>query len=230
MRWIITSIIALVAGFAGAAAWDYSGLGSDRLRADLIAQPEWLPEAMNEYQAMQMAEQIAPLRAELEAPYPGAVLGNPEGTITLVEFSDYACGYCRQSLADVNALIAANSDLKVVVREYPILSAGSADAARMALAAADQGRFSEFHNAMFAQDGVSMDAIEAAAVAAGVDLAAARAAIETGQYEGQLQNNVFLGQTMRLSGTPAFIVGNEVMNGAVGAERIGEAIAEARDS
>lgn len=230
MRWIITSIIALVAGFAGAAAWDYSGLGSDRLRADLIAQPEWLPEAMNEYQAMQMAEQIAPLRAELEAPYPGAVLGNPEGTITLVEFSDYACGYCRQSLADVNALIAANSDLKVVVREYPILSAGSADAARMALAAADQGRFSEFHNAMFAQDGVSMDAIEAAAVAAGVDLAAARAAIETGQYEDQLQNNVFLGQTMRLSGTPAFIVGNEVMNGAVGAERIGEAIAEARDS
>ncbi|KLI64688.1 DsbA family protein [Aurantiacibacter marinus] len=230
MRWIITTIVALVAGFAGAAAWDYSGFGSDRMRADLIAQPDWLPEAMNEYQALQMAEQIAPLRAELEAPYPGAVLGNPEGAITLVEFSDYACGYCRQTLADVNALIAANPDLKVVVREYPILSAGSADAARMALAAADQGRFEEFHNAMFAQDGPSMDGITAAATAAGVDLAAAQTAIEAGQYESQLQNNVFLGQTMRLSGTPAFVVGNQVLNGAVGAERIGEAIAEARDS
>lgn len=230
MRWIITTVIALVAGFAGAAAWDYSGLGSDRLRADLIEQPDWLPEAMNEYQALQMEEQIAPLRAELEAPYPGAVLGNPEGTVTLVEFSDYACGYCRQTLADVNTLIAANPDLKVVVREYPILSAGSADAARMALAAADQGRFAEFHNAMFAQDGPSADSITAAATAAGVDLAAAQAAIEAGQFEAQLQNNVFLGQTMRLSGTPAFIVGDQVLNGAIGADRIGEAIAEARDS
>jgi len=230
MRWIITAIIALVAGFAGAAAWDYSGLGSDRLRADLISQPEWLPEAMNEYQAMQMAEQIAPLRAELEAPYPGAVLGNPDGAVTLIEFSDYACGYCRQTLADVNTLIAANPDLKVVIREYPILSAGSADASRMALAAADQGRFEEFHNAMFAQDGVGMDAIEAAAAAAGLDLAVARAAIDAGEYEPQLQNNVFLGQTLRLAGTPAFIIGDEVMNGAVGADRIGEAIAEARDS
>ena len=230
MRWIITAIIALVAGFAGAAAWDYSGLGSARLRANLIAEPEWLPEAMNEYQAIQMAEQIAPLRAELETPYPGAILGNPQGSITLVEFSDYACGYCRQSLADVNAVIAANPDLKVVVREYPILSAGSADAARMALAAADQDRFAAFHNAMFAQDGVNTETIEAAAAQAGIDLTLARTAIEAGRYESQLQNNVFLGQSMRLSGTPAFIIGDEVLNGAVGAERIGEAIAEARDS
>ncbi len=230
MRWIITTIIALVAGFAGAAAWDFSGLGSERMRDDLIAEPDWLPEAMNEYQALQMAEQIAPLRAELETPYPGAVLGNPQGSITLVEFADYACGYCRQSLADVNALVAANSDLKVVIREYPILSAGSADAARMALAAADQGRFEAFHNAMYAQDGVDAASIEAAATAAGVDLAAAQTAIAAGQYESQLQNNVFLGQTMRLSGTPAFIVGDRVLNGAVGAEQIGDAIAEARDS
>ena len=230
MRWIITSIIALVAGFAGAAAWDYSGLGSDRMRADLISQPDWLPEAMNEYQALQMAEQIAPLRVELEAPYPGAVLGNPEGAVTLVEFSDYACGYCRQTLADVNAVIASNPDLKVVIREYPVLSEGSANAARMALAAADQGRFAEFHEAMFAQDGPSPDGIAAAATAAGVDLAAAQAAIEAGQYEPHLQNNVFLGQTMRLAGTPAFIIGDRVLNGAVGEDEIADAVAEARDS
>jgi len=230
MRWIITAIIALVAGFSGAAAWEYSGFGSERLRADLIADPEWLPEAMNEYQALQIAEQLAPLRPELETPYPGAVLGNPEGSITLVEFTDYACGYCRQSLPDVIALIADNPDLKVVVREYPILSAGSADAARMALAAADQGRFEEFHNAMFAQDGPSPEGIEAAAIAAGVDLAQARTAIEAGEFESQLQNNVFLGQTMRLGGTPSWIVGDQVMEGAVERSRLEAAVAEARDS
>jgi len=230
MRWIITGIIALVAGFAGAAAWDYSGMGSERLRTDLVSEPMWLADALAEYQSVMMAEQIAPLRAELQTPYPGAILGNPEGNVTLVEFSDYACGYCRQSLSDVNALIAANPDLKVVIREYPILSAGSADAARMALAAAEQGRFEAFHNAMFAQDGVNGETIEAAAAQAGIDLVQARASIEAGQYESELQNNIFLGQSMQLSGTPAFIVGDQIMNGAVGAERIGEAIAEARDS
>ncbi|MDE1468206.1 DsbA family protein [Aurantiacibacter sp. D1-12] len=226
----ITAAIALVAGFAGAAAWDFSGLGPDRTRDYLMTNPEVLPEAMAELQRRDMMERVEPLRDELELAYPGAVLGNPEGSVTLVEFSDYACGYCRQSLADINALVALHPDLKVVIREYPVLSAGSADAARMALAAADQGKFEEFHNAMFAQDGPSAEAIEAAALEAGVDLAAARNGIEAGIYETQLQNNVFLGQTLRIRGTPAFIVGKQVFDGAVGMDRIGEAIADARES
>lgn len=228
--YLVTAAIAIVAGFAGAAAWDFSGLGPDRTRDYLMAHPEVLPEAINELQRRDMSARVEPVRGELETPYPGAVLGNPQGSITLVEFSDYACGYCRQSLADVQQLIAANPDLRVVIREYPILSAGSADAARMALAAADQGKYEAFHDAMFAQEGPSPEGIEAAATAAGVDLATARAAIEAGLYEQQLQNNVFLGQTMQLGGTPAFIVGDQVLNGAVGAAQIGAAIAAARDS
>ncbi len=230
MRWIITAVIALVAGFAGAAAWDYAGLGPDNTRDYLMANPEVLPEAMQELQRRDMVARIGPLRGELEEPFPGAVLGNPQGSVTLVEFSDYACGFCRQSLADVQALIAANPDLRVVIREYPILSEGSADAARMALAAAEQGKFAAFHNAMFAQDGLSPEGIQVAATAAGIDLALASTAIESGRFEAQLQNNVFLGQSMQLSGTPAWIVGDEVLNGAVGAARIGEAIAAARES
>ncbi|RJY09517.1 DsbA family protein [Aurantiacibacter aquimixticola] len=230
MRWIVTALIALVAGFAGAAAFSYSGLGPDGTRDYLMANPEVLPEAMAELQRRDTMARIEPIRSELETPYPGAVLGNPDGTITLVEFSDYACGYCRQSLADVNALIAANPDLRVVIREYPVLSDGSVDAARMALAAADQGKFEAFHNAMFAQDALGAGNIETAAQVAGLDLEQARARIDAGAYDTQLQNNVFLGQNMRLSGTPAFIVGDEVLNGAVGAEMIGDAIAEARDS
>ncbi|WAT17125.1 DsbA family protein [Aurantiacibacter sp. MUD11] len=230
MRWIATIVIALIAGFAGAAAWDYSGLGPDRTREALLANPEILPEAMDELRRRDMLARIEPLRSELEEPFPGAVLGNPNGEITLVEFTDYACTYCRQSLDHVNQLIAANPDVKVVIREYPILTAGSADAARMALAAAEQGRYEQFHNAMFAAENLSAENIERAALQSGMDVARARRAIEMGLFETQLQNNVFLAQNMGITGTPAWIVGNQVLSGAVGPEVIGAAIAEARDS
>ena len=230
MRWIAMTAIALVAGFAGAAAWDFAGLGPDRTREALMANPEILPEAIEELQRREMLARIEPVRGELEAPFPGAILGNPNGEIALVEFSDYACGYCRMSVAHVNQLIAANPDLKVVIREYPILSAGSADAARMALAAAQQGRFEEFHNAMFSFENLTPENIERAAQQAGMDMARARAAIESGAFENQLQNNVFLARNMGISGTPAWIVGNQVFSGAVGPEALSDAIAEARDS
>ncbi len=230
MRWFATVLIALIAGFAGAAIFSLSGLADSQTREYLLANPEVLPEAMDELQRRDMLARIEPLRSELEAPFPGAVLGNPQGTVTLVEFTDYACSFCRSSLADVNRLIAENPDLRVVIREYPILTAESADAARMALAAAQQGRFEEFHLAMFAQGQVTPETIEAAAVEAGLDLPQARSAIATGIFDAQLQNNVFLARNLGISGTPAWIVGDRALNGAVGADAIGRAIAEARDS
>ena len=230
MRWIATIVVSLVAGFAGAALFALTGLADRQTEAYLMSNPEVLPEAMAELQRRETLERIEPMRAGLEAPFPGAVLGNPQGTITLVEFTDYACTYCRQSVADVTALIAANPDLKVVVREYPILSAESADAARMALAAAQQGRFEAFHNAMFAAGQLTPESIADAASQAGVDLARAQTAINAGLFEGQLQNNVFLAQNLGITGTPAWIVGDRALNGAVGREAIGRAIAEARES
>lgn len=230
MRWILTVVIACAAGFAGAGLWQLAGLGTNPTREYLLANPEVLPEAMDVLNRRETLARIEPLRDELEEPFPGAVLGNPDGAITLVEFSDYACTYCRRSLDDVNAVIADNPDLKVVIREYPILSADSADAARMALAAAQQGRFEAFHEAMFAKDNPSAETIEAAALEAGLDLALARAAIARGDFEGQLQNNIFLAQNLGFTGTPSWIVGDRVLNGAVGRESIARAIEEARDS
>ncbi|MEO5706884.1 MAG: DsbA family protein [Alteraurantiacibacter sp.] len=230
MRWIITIAVSLFAGFSGAALFALTGLADMQTRSYLLANPEVLPEAMDELQRRDMQERIAPVRAELETAFPGAVLGNPNGTVTLVEFTDYACTYCRQSVADVAALIAANPDLKVVIREYPILAPESADAARMALAAAQQGKFAVFHDAMFAAGQVTSATIEASAISAGVDLAAARAAIASGRFEAQLQNNVFMAQNLGLTGTPSWIVGDRALNGAVGAEAIGRAIASAREA
>ena len=129
MRWFATIALALLAGFSGAALWELTGMGGHQTRDYLMENPEVLTDAAEELNRRQMASAIEPLRAELETPFPGAILGNPAGAVTLVKFTDYACGYCRQSHADVLALVAANPDLKVVVRDYPVLSPGSVDAA-----------------------------------------------------------------------------------------------------
>ncbi|OYW47094.1 MAG: hypothetical protein B7Z08_07590 [Sphingomonadales bacterium 32-68-7] len=222
--------IALPAGFAGAALWDLSGLGQPTTREYLLAHPEVLPEAMDVLEQREQARRIEPMRAELEQPFPGAVLGNPRGSVTLVEFSDYACVYCRQSLADVTALIAANPDLRVVIREYPVLHPDSVTAARMALAAAQQGRYQAFHDAMFRLGTPSAETVEAAARAAGVDLARAEAAIARGEFDAQLQANIAMAEVLGITGTPGWVVGDRVLNGAQGQERIGQAIDEARAS
>jgi protein-disulfide isomerase len=230
MRWLLTFIVALFAGLAGAALWDVTGLGDRATRQYLLANPEVLPEAMEVLQQREQQAAIGPLRGELETPFPGAVLGNPNGSVTLVEFSDYSCGYCRQSVADVNALIAANPDLRVVVREYPILSNESVDAARMALAAAQQGRFAAFHDAMFRVGPPSAESIEAAATEAGIDLPRANAAIASGAFDMHLQSNAMLASRLGISGTPGWVVGDRLLNGAVGREAMGEAVEEARAS
>jgi protein-disulfide isomerase len=230
MRWFFTVLIALAAGFAGSALWDVTGLGDRATRAYLLANPEVLPEAMQVLQQREQLARIGPMRGALETPFPGAVLGNPAGTVTLVEFTDYACTYCRQSLADVDALIAANPDLKVVMREYPILSPESVDAARMALAAAQQGRYVKFHAAMYRLGPPTAQAIEAAATEAGVDLAQARSAIDSGAFESQLRGNAAMANQLGISGTPGWVIGDQALNGAVGRKALGEAIEAARQS
>jgi protein-disulfide isomerase len=130
----------------------------------------------------------------------------------------------------VNALIAANPDLRVVVREYPILSNESVDAARMALAAAQQGRFAAFHDAMFRVGPPSAESIEAAATEAGIDLPRANAAIASGAFDMHLQSNAMLASRLGISGTPGWVVGDRLLNGAVGREAMGEAVEEARAS
>lgn len=230
MRWLLTFVLALAGGFAGAAVWDVSGLGNRSTREYLLANPEVLPEAMNVLQQREQQARVGPLRAELEQPFPGAVLGNPAGKVTLVEFSDYACTYCRQSVADVASLIATNPDLRVVIREYPILSPESVDAARMALAAAQQGKFAQFHEAMYQLGPPNAGTIDAAASQVGMDLAKAKAAIASGQFDPHLQNNAMLAQQLGISGTPGWVAGNQMLNGALGRQALGQAIKEARES
>jgi protein-disulfide isomerase len=218
-------------GFGGSWLWQASmgRAATEQVVHDyLLEHPEVLPEAIDRLQAKQLLARIAPVRGALETAYPGAVLGNPKGRVTLVEFSDYACPYCRMSVNDVQELIAANADLRIVIREEPVLSPGSVDAARMALAAADQGLYAAFHQAMFAKDGPSPKAIDAAASEAGVDLAKARSDIAAGKYEAELASNTGMAQSIGFSGTPAWVIGDKAFSGAVGKQSLADAIARAR--
>lgn len=218
--------IVLLAGVAG---WLGARMAMDgAVRSALLENPEIIPQAMQNLQEREASSALADVRGDVERAFPGAVLGNPQGTVTLVEFTDFACGYCRRAVEDVEALIAANPELKVVVRELPILSPQSADAARMGLAAAAQGRYPAFHRAMFAAGQPSPEAIEAAARAAGLDMAAARTFAQSDEVERELTRNVELARTLGFSGTPSWVVGDRVIGGAVGEEALAEAIAEAQ--
>ena len=212
------------AGIDGAERAAIEGLVHDYI----LAHPEILPEAMNRLQANGAAKQIAAQRDRIETPFAGAVLGNPQGAITLVQFTDYACGYCRQSVADIAALVAAHPDLRVVVRELPILSRESEQAARMALYAAGQGRYAAFHEAMFSGEKPTASSIAIAARTAGIDAPPADTVLASAAVTNELAGNVALAKELGITGTPAWIVGNRLLIGAVGRQALETAIAETR--
>ena len=241
LGFLARAIALVVAGAIGGWWWQSRAAGpaanlaaSDRaaieqvVREYILAHPEILPEAMENLQKRESAKQLSGVRKDIENPYPGAVLGNPAGKVTLVEFSDFACTYCRQSLADVESLIAANADLRVVIRELPILSPDSATAARWALAAADQGKFAAFHKAMFLAGRPNAQTIEAAARAAGLDLERAKRSLADPRIEAELERNIGFARQLGFNGTPSWVIGEQIFAGAIGKDALAKAIADAR--
>lgn len=194
----------------------------------LLAHPEVLPEAMDRLRDKETQKQLAGIGGKLYEAYPGAVMGNPQGTVTLVAFSDFACGYCRQSEPALAALIAENPDLKVVVRHLPIIAPTSPAAAAMGLAAAEQGKYSAFHSAMFSAGRTDPASVEAAARLAGLDLDRARAAAVQPKVQAELEANVGFARTLGFNGTPVWIAGDQILQGAVGKDALTQAVAKAR--
>lgn len=221
---LLTALLALVFGFAGAALWSLSGLGNDRVRQYLVANPEVLPEMAGALQQRDSAGRLAEVATEVGTAFPGAVLGNPQGSRTLIKFTDYGCTYCRVAEADVQRLIADNPDLRVVVREWPIFD-GSEEAARMALAAAAQGRYAQFYTAMFELGPPSPATVEAAARQAGLDLEEARRFAASDAVKVELAQNMALAQQLGFTGTPSWVSGAQIFQGAVGYEALAKAVA-----
>lgn len=195
---------------------------NEAVRQALLEHPEILPEAMDRLRQKETARALESAGSGLSQPYPGAVLGNPNGSRVLVEFTDYACTYCRRSLPDVQALIAADPQLKVVTRELPILGPGSVAAARVALLAARQGKYAAFHDAMFALGPPTEASITAAARKVGIDTGPL--AKPDPQIEAELARNIDFARQLGISGTPAWIAGDQVLSGAIGREALAQAL------
>lgn len=217
---LLTALTALVFGFLGAAIWSYAGLADNRTRSFLLANPDMLPQMVEAYEAQEAEKRLAEMGDEVFTPFPGVVLGNPQGTKVLVEFTDYNCPYCEASLKDVNRLVAEDPNLKVVVREWPIFE-GSDVASRMALAAGLQGKYRAFHDAMF-----ELGDVNAAARAAGLDMARAEADAASDAVTAEIANNLELARALGFTGTPAWIAGRKPIGGAVGYEKLKAALDE----
>ena len=220
---LLTALIALVFGFAGAGLWSLSGLGEQRTRAWLVANPDILPDMAAALQRREAEARLAEVGGEVTRPFPGAVLGNPSGTRTLVKFTDYGCTYCRASEADVRKLIAADPGLRIVIREWPIFD-GSEDAARMALAAAEQGRYPAFYKAMFAGAQPSPASVARAAAVAGLDMTRARAFAASDAVAAELAQNMQLARTLGFTGTPSWVAEGQILEGAVGYDKLKQAL------
>ncbi len=191
----------------------------------ILENPEILPEAIRRLEQKQISGLLGQVRDELQTPFYGALGGNPNGDVTLVVFFDYRCPYCHQAKAKIDALIAADSRLRVVYRDYPILDApGSQPMSRMAaalsLAAARQNKYVAFHDALFAMPGpMTQEALVRAARAARLDERAAVASTSTKDVNEAINRNLELGRLLGISGTPAYVIGDKVL---VGGDKVAE--------
>jgi protein-disulfide isomerase len=199
-------------------------LGERMVRDALVANPEIMIDASNALRDKQYAETLTPIRASLERPFYSSWKGAEKPEVTLTYFFDYACGYCRMSNPDIERLLKEEKDLRVVYRELPILGPDSIAAARVSLAASKAGKFAAYHDALYAAGRPGPDTIAAAAKAAGIP----SQPNEDPAQEAELRSNMTLASQLGATGTPLFIVGNRVINAAVGYDQLKEAIEAAR--
>ena len=194
------------------------------VRQGLLADPAILADTVDALRDAQYAPVLAENRAAIETPFASSWKGAAKPDVTLVEFFDYACPYCKASNPSVDRLLREDKGLRVVYRELPILGPDSVTAARLSLEASKIGRFGQFHDTLWAAGRPAPETIGRAAAAAGI----APAAPNDPQVEAELKQNFALAGKLGATGTPVFIVGNRVLNGAVGYEALKQAVDEAR--
>ncbi|NJC09063.1 DsbA family protein [Polymorphobacter fuscus] len=199
------------------------------VRDYILAHPEIIPEAMTRMQNREVTRLLDSNRKEIETPFAGAVAGNPKGDVSVVVFFDYACPYCRQGHADIARLAAGDPGVRVVYRDFPVLSPASEEAAMASLSAAQQGRYTRFHDAMFETPGkVAHERTVAMVRKAGLNEVRTAKDLNAPALKAEITRNLELGRALGLTGTPSYVVGNQILSGAVGYDKLKEAVAAAR--
>jgi protein-disulfide isomerase len=200
----------------------------------ILEHPEIIKEAfyvLQEREAAAQAEKeskaLSQMSEHLNQSPLDPVGGNPEGTITMVEFFDYNCGYCKRSNATVQALIDANPNLRVVYKEWPILSEASGIAARISLAVhlAAPEKYEDLHRELLNTKALHSDEdIWKVVTSLGIDRSAVEAKLDDPSIDEHLKQTTMLTQQLDITGTPAFIVGDQMLKGAYPVEHIQAAI------
>ena len=210
------------------------------VRNYLIAHPEVLEEAMNELSKRQAAaetkkheESIAENADKIFNSPRGVALGNRDGDVTFVEFFDYNCGYCKRAMADMLDLLKNDPKLKVVLKEFPVLSQGSVEAAQVAVAVRMQDptgkKYLDFHQKLLGGRGAA-DKARALAVAkeVGLDMDRLTKDMASPEVKATIEENFKLAEAMGMNGTPSYVIGKQIVVGAVGLEGLKEKIGIAR--
>ena len=209
------------------------------VREYLIRKPEVLQEAIAELEKRQADAQkksqtaaLAETRQILMTSVHGNVVGNPQGDVTLVEFFDYNCGYCKRALTDLRSLIKADPKLKVVLKDLPVLGPDSVEATKVALAVKQQvsgDKLFEYHARLLESRGrVGGEQATKLAKEMGLDMARLTRDVAGPDVKAAMAENAELGEKLALTGTPAFVIGDEIISGAVGLEPLRQVIAMTR--
>ena len=208
------------------------------VREYLLAHPEVIVEAL---QSMQERERLAAearqreglqaLRAELETSDTSPVMGNPEGDVTIVEFFDYRCPYCQRAAGMLSDVLGADDRIRLVLKEWPILGPDSLVASRAALAADLQGKYEALHQAIFAYNGdLTETTILALAKSIGLDTERLQKDMNDPRVTAEIERNQELARKLAIRGTPAFIVGETIVPGAVSPEELRALVAQTREA
>lgn len=202
-------------------------MGERLVRQSLVENPEILIEASDALRLAEMRPVLNGNRDALETAFASSAIGASaeDADVVMVEFFDYACGYCRQAKPEIERLVAEDPGLRVVYRELPVLGENSVVAARASLAASKAGKFKAFHDAMYAAGRPSEESIEEALAAVGLT----REGLSDPAIEAELNQNFELANALGASGTPTFVIGDTIIPSAEGYDAYKAAIAKARD-
>ncbi|MCC0003746.1 MAG: DsbA family protein [Methylobacteriaceae bacterium] len=242
-----TAALALLAGAFAAAPAARAQQFNDAQRSEigkivhdyLINNPEVLREAFSELERRHKAEEAQQRETAIESVKKQifdskyqVVVGNPDGKVTLVEFFDYNCGYCKKALSDLSRLAKENPDLRIVLRDFPVLGQGSVEAAQVAMAVAKQiqgDKFWTFHQKLLGGRGqAGKEQALAAARESGVDMARLEKDMKSPDIHAGYGEVMQIADKLALTGTPSWVVGKEVIVGAVGYAELNNKIANYR--
>jgi protein-disulfide isomerase len=246
MTRLIPLLLALALGVAAAPAQAQSFSPAQRgeiekiIKDYLLAHPEVLQEVMAELEKKQQLAETEKARSAIKNHSDAlfnsprqVVLGNPQGDVTFVEFFDYNCGYCKRALNDMMELMNKDPKLRVVLKEFPVLGPGSVEAAQVAVAVRMQDKtgkkYLDFHQKLLGGRGQADKAKAlAAAKEAGLDMARIEKDMKSDEVSRTLEESMKLAEALGLNGTPSYVIGNDVVIGAVGLAALGQKIQAAR--